>query len=785
MNVDYFQESPYYSIISFHKVIESLQYIAKNETTKYRVEYANSLLEEVAKVPELYNGITSKQVIFDNIDLIHNLLADLFPTALSHNEIKAVSLPFQNFNFNFTKRFQQILTDAGESFQVNIRDFLADDFYIMSCCMILNTNYNESFDISRPLFYDIPDKEGIIKHYRIIYNADFVEIISTDKAPVLSEADIKLLKSNFDNVELWKEKFPKHSWILKGFGIVTLFDVTMENSISNLKSNLIKADSNNTIMSIIERSFQSIFKIASLKVGIVFLNHTIDDYFEMTKNMHILSFFNDSNIEMNLELKKQSILFFKEVEKAANFYCVSDIDDLISREDIGLYARFLKSKNIESFILAKLNKVDTFQGFIEVISDKKYALHSVNAKKLNAVLPFINDTVDRIDNEIKNQFEAIIQREFTTIHPSVYWKFLNESRNYFRFSNAGSNYIFNEIEFDSVYPLYGETDIKGSSYLRNIATKTDVQEQLIELIAIFDFARKFDTNLLFEQRFSELNSYKNQISDALDTYLEFQIQNYINQNIHPVVMKFADFEIMKPKVENYFQKLDDSNTKYCPSRKKYDQTITQVNKHLSEIIDLSQIHIQKTFPHYFERFKSDGIEYNAFIGASISPNLIYDDLYLFNLRLWQIQVMCEMIRKHYLFNPTLDFSIELTSLIFVYNLPIDIRFRFDEKRFDVASSSDVRFQMIKKRIDKAHVKNTRNRIVQPKYLTIVYLNESDKLEYLKYLDFLISKNYFMSEIEDIEIEDLQDISGLRALRILINLDENELNSNYYSYSDLK
>ena len=785
MNVDYFEESPYYSIISFHKVIETLQQIAKEDTAKYRIEYANSLLNEIAKVPELNSGIVSKQTIHDNADLIHNLLADLFPTALTNNEIKAVSLPFQNFNFNFTKRFQQILSDAGESFQINIRDFVADDFYIMSCCMILNAHYNENFDISRPLFYDIPDKDGIIKHYRITYNADFVEIIPTEKSLVLSQDEIKLLKNNYDNVALWKEKFPKHSWILKGFGIVTLVDVTIENSISNLKSNLIKADAENTFISIIERSFQSIFKIANLKVGLVFLNNSHDDFFEVSRNLEIPSFFNHPELNENTELKKQSLLFFDEVNKASDFYCVSDIDDLSKSTEFSLYAQFLKSKNIQSFVLAKLHKVDTFQGFIEVVSDKKYALHTVNSKKLNGVLPFINDTIDRIDGEIKNQLEAVIQREFTTIHSSVYWKFLEESRNYLREASEVSNYEFKEIGFDFVFPLYGETDIKGSSQLRNVATVMDIKNQLSELIFIFDFARKASSNLLFEQRFRELSVFKDEIDSNLDTYSEYKIQNYINKNIHPILKKLLEFDIIEPKVTSYFKNLDENQSKYFVARKKYDNTITQVNKNLAEIIDAAQNQIQKVFPHYFERFKSDGIEHNAYIGSSISPNLIYDDLYLFNLRLWQIQVMCEMIRKHYQFTPELDLQIELTSLILAYNYPIDIRFRFDEKRFDIASSTDVRFQMIKKRIDKSHIKNTAERITKTRYLTIVYLNENDRLEYIRYIEFLQKRDFFEGEIEHFEIEDLQDISGLKALRIKINLIENSLNSKFYSYSDLE
>ncbi|MBC7749091.1 MAG: GAF domain-containing protein, partial [Methylotenera sp.] len=81
-----------------------------------------------------------------------------------------------------------------------------------------------------------------MNQYRILYNADFLEIIATEKAPKLSQDDIDLLMDNYDNLALWKEKFPIESWILKGFGIAILFDATTESSISKLKSNLLKSE---------------------------------------------------------------------------------------------------------------------------------------------------------------------------------------------------------------------------------------------------------------------------------------------------------------------------------------------------------------------------------------------------------------------------------------------------------------------------------------------------------------------------------------------------------------
>ena len=46
------------------------------------------------------------------------------------------------------------------------------------------------------------------------------------------------------------------------------------------------------------------------------------------------------------------------------------------------------------------------------------------------------------------------------------------------------------------------------------------------------------------------------------------------------------------------------------------------------------------------------------------------------------------------------------------------------------------------------------------------------------------KGYFHEEIEDLEVEDLQETTGLKALRIKIQKEENETNSVFYSYAEL-
>lgn len=780
LNIDQFQVSPFFSVISFHKVIDSLKIIAE-EDTPYRAIYAQSLLKEVAKVPELYAGVTSKKIIYDNLPLIHNLLADLFPTALTNNEIKAVSLPFQNFNFNFTQRFQSIINDAGEEFEINIRDFDNNQYYIFSCCLILNSWYGENFDLSRPLFYDIPDKNGVLRHYRITFNGDFTEFIPTDKALKLTPDDIKLLKRSYNNIDIWMEKFPVHSWMLKGFGIITLTDVTIENTISNIKTNLLKAGQENISIVIAQEVFRSIFKLKNLNFGVFFVDDASLDFIDLPSRVDFESVF---KVEAGApkEVFTAARKFFRQFDNTVNYFCVTDVQELYERKELIPYLDYLQDKKVRSFILAPVKKTDAFQAYVEIVSDIPFALHTINANKLNDVMPLINDTFEKYHIDIKNELDAIIQREYTTIHPSVNWKFEEQARNYYFAKSHNISAILKQIEFESVFPLYGETDIQASTHFRNRAMVTDLRKQLKEILNVLEYVKPKEETLLFQQRINEIVYFQAQLKTH-QFIAEAQIHRYIIDTIHPLFKQLGEKAEYRKLLQKYADQLDEKQQRFWSHRRKYDLDIQTINKNLTEILDYEQQAVQNVYPHYFERFRSDGVEHNLFIGSSITPHQIYDVIYLFNLRLWQIQVMCKMVMTHHNLKKNLNFDMNLTSLILVYNEPISIKFRMDEKRFDIEGNDDVRFELMKKRLAKAMVKNSSERLVQAHKLTIVYLNETDKKDYLNYISFLRAHQYFTGNTEQLEIEDLQDINDLQALRLEINPDFNADDFKIYSYTD--
>ena len=116
-------------------------------------------------------------------------------------------------------------------------------------------------------------------------------------------------------------------------------------------------------------------------------------------------------------------------------------------------------------------------------------------------------------------------------------------------------------------------------------------------------------------------------------------------------------------------------------------------------------------------------------------------MYVRNLRLWQLMVMCEVARRTDALIDTLPVPLETTHLILVQDSPLTIRFSPDERHFEVEGAYDIRHEIIKKRIDKAIIKATSERLTQPGKIAIVYSNRQEAAEYLEYIDYLQSAGY--------------------------------------------
>jgi hypothetical protein len=241
------EDSPFQVFLSFKKYLDVLEHIRYNDRLEYRVNYAESVIQRLKKIPELCEGSQDFSLLTKHKELISMLLADLFPTGLTHNEIKAASIPFTDITFNYTERFRKILSDAGHNFVLEFRDMSNDEMYVLCCCIIIQVYFKKDVKITIPFYYDIPDQHGILRHYKITVNSDFSEIAPINKNKLPNDKEIDVLLENLDDLSLWKKHFPPQSWTLKGFNIFSLIDCTTEVALSDLKSTMIQIDPENPL----------------------------------------------------------------------------------------------------------------------------------------------------------------------------------------------------------------------------------------------------------------------------------------------------------------------------------------------------------------------------------------------------------------------------------------------------------------------------------------------------------------------------------------------------------
>lgn len=761
-------ESPFKLNFSFEKLIQKMESEAF-QNADYALSHKN-ILEQVKQFPELKDGISNLDFFEKNESLMKELLKDLFPQMLTKNEIKAIGFPFYNFFFNPTERFQNIIDKAGDNFDMIIKDMDPHRFYVVSCCIILRNYYNVELNFVQPFIFDIPNEEGIVNHYRFLNNVDFIEINPKENFTRLTENEIAELLDNFEDHELWREKFPPGSWELKGFAVISFFDATTESAISNLKSKLINIEDDRNLKGELNTIFRSIFQVADLEVGYTAINHEDNKFVRSPINGIMDSFIltsgtRDCKNEMLCEKN------FNALVDSKKYFSVSDVDRSFQEYPESQMAKQLYEAGIKSAIFAPIIKDKRILGIVELVSKKKM-LNSINANKMEIVMPYLVDTMDRLYTGIETRIQAIIQREYTSIHPSVYWKFRQEAERHIGFFNAEFDLPYRNISFQELTPLFGQTDVRNSSISRNLVIRQDLE---IQLNLISDLFSKFSSENDFDIVKNKLNYYQELLKTDIKADTENLVQTFILSEIHPlfesIKLQNIDYNQL---ITDYFKKLDPRTNMVYDFRKKFDDSLSLINRNLADILDKRQEEQQVRFPFYYERFKTDGVEHNMYIGSSIAPELTYDPVFLKNLRLWQLRVLCESELQYNQFRNTLEFSLDVSSLILVYSTPISIRFRMDEKRFDVDGSYNARYEMIKKRIDKSTIKNSTERITQPGKISVIFSQEKERQDYLKLIQILQDQNVLESTVEELEVEDLQGINGLKALRVGVNYDATEV-----------
>jgi hypothetical protein len=345
----------------------------------------------------------------------------------------------------------------------------------------------------------------------------------------------------------------------------------------------------------------------------------------------------------------------------------------------------------------------------------------------------------------------------------VAWQYLRDD------SNKKTEETIANVIFDQVYPMYGAIDIRNSSVERNIATKNDYLNQLTATLELLDKTCKNVSLPLLESIKFKCTKFIGLIDEQLTNEEEIKITNFFKNEVFLFLKYLSNlFPDFSKDFKNYFEKTNEQTGAFHKNCNEYETTIRKINQNITSYLEDEVKNLQRMYPFYFEKYRTDGVEYNIYIGQSIVPDKPFDTIYLRNLRLWQLTSMAAIAQANYRLKASLPIPLSTTQLILIHGHAIDISFRKDERRFDAEGSQNVRYEVLKKRIDKATIKDTGERLTQPDKVALVYTNSLEVEEYIQHINFLRSKGVLTDTLEMLELENLQGVSGLKALRIGVN-----------------
>jgi hypothetical protein len=726
--------------------------------------------DQVAQAPELRESISDPAVLDRHEDLVDLLMSAEFPPALWEQAYGAAMVPFQLRGFYATPAMRRELMhedgrlkghiNAGEALVGTMRRAYA-------YALVLRRLYGIAIELDYPLILTVPDPAtGLDRHFRMLFDAQFVDVEARGALPPLSPGIREHLAANLLDTSSLEEVLPPDRFLLRGVTFLKAIEVTDQEVLSALKRDLIDRESivSQTRFAELQNRLRTFFRRPELRLGLAAMDGDRVLILNYGARIEHACIFADS---VHHRTEEFAGTVYQRAVKSGHPVIVEDLAALATPTTIETQ---MVTSGVRTLLVAPLHYQNRIIGTLELGSPTPGELDGSHLPKLQEVLPLFAMAVQRSMEEFNTRIQTQIKERFTAIHPVVEWRFRKAVLDGLERAGDPAASELEPIVFANVYPLYALSDIRGSSTHRAAAIQADLLAQLDlarDVVAAAHAARHLPA---LDQLRYRIDLHADQIRDHLAAGDEVGIVTFLRVEVEALLDRLASFgEPVARRVAAYRGALDPRLGTIYRERKIFEESVTRLNEAISTYLELEEQAAQSIFPHYFEKQKTDGVDHQIYVGASLVDDGGFDPLYLKSLRLWQLMVTCGVAARADRISTELPLPLRATHLVLVQHAPLSIRFRFDEKRFDVDGAYDIRYEIVKKRIDKALIKGTAERATQPGRIVIVYGQPAEAQEYRGYLEYLRHLGYIAGDIEELELEELQGVHGLRALRVTVAL----------------
>jgi hypothetical protein len=735
--------------------------------------FARLVEDELARAPELRAPITDPAVLERHRELIATLMTVVFPPAFWEQEYGAAMLPFQLQRFHATPSFERLLMGPDGKLHGRISTDAATMLStraLFGYGLVLGRAYDIHSEFDVPIVLTITDPDtGLDRHFRLQFDPRFVEVAARGPVAPLDDDTRQRVRRNLNDPNALGALLPTHEFVLRGFTVLRASEVTDQEVISSLKRDLIDRES---IVSAarfeqLQAKLRTLFRRPQLHLGLAAIDGDQVLKINSGARMEHACIFADSSHKKVADFAGS---YFDKAARAGRPLVVDDLADCSGATDV---EREIQRVGFRNLVIAPLYYQGELIGMLDLASPQPGDLGAAHLLKLEEVLPLFSMAVRRSKDEFESRIQGFIKEQWTAIHPSVEWRFrravlatLERQRTH---GDAASE--IEPIVFPDVYPLYGLSDIRGSSTQRALAIQGDLLRHLQLAKDVLRAAHGARPLPALDHLAYRIDRHMEQVEVGLRSGDENTLITVLRNEIEPHFEHVQGFgPAVAARVQAYRAALEAGMGTVYERRRAFEDSVTLVTETISSYLDLEEQAAQGIIPHYFEKQKSDGVDHGIYVGAALLEDGGFDLLHLKSLRLWQLMVTCGVAVRAERLKSRLALPLSVTHLILAHHAPLSIRFRFDEKRFDVDGAYNMRYQIVKKRIDKAVIRDTSERLTQPGQIAIVYSQPPEAAEYRDYLDYLQHRGYVAREVEDVELEELQGVRGLRALRVAVNVD---------------
>ncbi|MGO8881422.1 MAG: GAF domain-containing protein [Desulfomonilaceae bacterium] len=768
------QKFPFKTVLSLRPLIDFWNRTITSSDASWGLSH-DELSLKLEEAQELMESITDFSALERHQAVIKTLMSAVFPRAFWEIQVAGAFIPFQLRPFFVSPLLKTKFLNSDGSMKG--RPYPDEETYdrvlsLKAYLMVLKKFYEIDSDLDLPLMRVVPDPDTTLdRYYKIMVQTKFLEPQFVTPVCELSDQERNEIRDNISDLTILSRIIPIENFEFNGFVVVYAFDITTNAVIAALEGDLVDSSSivGSSGLARLEARLRTLLGVPDLRAEIVAFDG--DQAFVLRER----SAASNNSLFSSSNSFRSSILTgtqFETVVQESRIVTISDLSVNHVNQNTGIQ---LLENDVRSLLSAPLAYHGKKIGLLNLTSPHPAEFGVLQSRLVKEILPIFSVALKRSLDEFNSAVDRTIKEKCTAIHPSVEWRFRQAAIQALENADNGTIEEFAPVVFRNVYVLYAVADIKGSSEARNRSIQIDLSEQLELAQEIVLAAVKKKSFPILDEVSHQIREKIKKISEGVTIADEQPIVNLVRLEIEPLFPFLRTLgQDLADLIDKYQKLLDPITSTIFRERRDFEESVALLNKTLSFYLEKEQVLAQSIFPHFFDKHQTDGIDYVLYLGESMVEKLKFSEVYVKNLRLWQLITCCGMAWHAANIRPKLKVPLEVTHLVLATFTPISVRFRFDEKRFDVDGAYDTGHEIIRSRIDKATVKVRNDRLTQPDRIAIVYSRPEEAKEMTRHISYLQDNNLLKDDLEYVELNDLPGVQGLRALKVSVNLNSVEL-----------